>query len=637
MKRFAPEPIEGLMPSAQRVRLDPENATAYNGDVDMHDDDRSDVESRFTEVASPAGALNTPITPSSPARRQYPSDDKIIPCTYPGCNKSFNRPVRLAAHLRSHTGERPFECPFEDCDKSYIEEKHLRHHIVGSHTEERQHACTHPGCNKKFTTGSRLRRHQQTHEGVNNYTCREYPPCDKTFRKHQTLDRHIRTEHLGLPPYFCEHKGDASGPICGQGFDTAVGLRRHQEREHGETRYWCDECACQTDEHGQPIKLGFATLSLLNAHMKVNHLKCHFCGNSFNGKEQLERHVEMDHAKLTANANASVNERKVVACPRPGCTKKFTKVSNLNTHIRSAHDGVKFICGKHDLSGTADLVNWSNSMGCGQGFGLKLALENHVRYVHMQFPRPQAKNSAARAKNSAVRTVTASMQDLQLQQQAQGQGPSVIEQLAGVSEAAHRTMPCTVEGCRMKFTYSGELEQHIQNEHRTIACTVEGCHVKFIHNGELEEHIQNEHRTIPCRFGCHAMFVHDLEHEEHVRSEHRDEQNLVDDFATFYPTPLSSFVGSDQTMNDAGAMGFDPLDAFDETLAAFNAGRHDNWHEDDQIAMGQQIPMNQPFAVNQQLTMSQPSGINQQLNMNQQLTMTQPMGMNQEFTLGQQA
>ncbi|KAI0971308.1 transcription factor IIIA [Xylaria arbuscula] len=450
MKRSGIEDPEEGPPLPKRARTNaPVTLNESTGhDVEEQNDDLSDTESHYTEATS-ANPADTPLTPLSPARR-WPSDLKTIRCTYPDCNKTFNRPARLAAHLRSHNNERPFVCPYPDCDKDYIEEKHLKQHIKGSHTTERDHVCTHEGCGKKFMTATRLRRHQLVHEGQERFKCREFPPCNQSFRKHQTLQRHIRTEHQHQPAFLCNHHIGESGSICGQGFDSAGSLRRHQERDHGEDRFWCDECATQVDHTDNPQKVGFPTLLLLQTHMKNSHVNCMFCGQACNGRDDLERHVESDHASRKAvEEQKAVEERKTVVCTWPGCTKSFSKISNLNTHIRSTHEGVRFVCGEFDLSKTEDLATWSNSQGCGQSFTLKVSLENHVRYVHLMHERPQTTPSG----------VPPPLQPYQGDR-------TILEQLMGVGEKSRRTMSCRFSGCHLKFTYSGELEAHIQEEHQ---------------------------------------------------------------------------------------------------------------------------------------------------------------------------
>ncbi len=172
----------------------------YKGD----DSDTSDEEQ----------TADTPVTPFSPARKKFPSELKTIKCTWEGCTKTFNRPARLTAHLRSHTNERPYVCTYEGCDKAYLTDKHLQTHIKGSHTHERSYHCDWEACNKSFLTSTRLKRHKEAHKGHERFRCTAYPPCNRTFRKHQTLQRHIRSEHLELAPYPCTYIDRITGEAC---------------------------------------------------------------------------------------------------------------------------------------------------------------------------------------------------------------------------------------------------------------------------------------------------------------------------------------------------------------------------------------------------------------------------------------
>ncbi|RYP09147.1 hypothetical protein DL765_008538 [Monosporascus sp. GIB2] len=422
---------------AAHMSLAPEDPD-YELEADDSLSERASQLSQSADTLASTQPASTPLTPLSPARK-FPSDLKTIKCTYPGCDKAYNRPARLAAHMRSHANDRPYKCTYPDCDKAYIEEKHLKQHIKGSHTAERNYTCAVTGCGKSFLTATRLRRHQAVHEGQERFRCRDFPPCNQSFRKHQTLQRHIRSEHLQVAAYLCTHSDPDTGAACGAGFDTAAALRRHEEREHGELRFWCDECTKQKDEHGNPKRTGFPTAWLLQSHIKQVHANCMFCGLPCNGRADLDRHIEEHHSKQ------SLEQRKNVPCTWPGCDKTFTKRSNLNTHIRIAHEGVRFVCGSVDLSGTDDLASWPQSEGCGEGFGTKAALENHVRYVHLEYERPQSNNTTSQSELPDVLTL--------------------LERLAGAEEKSRRTVPCTISGCTLKFLNASELDAHVRSQH----------------------------------------------------------------------------------------------------------------------------------------------------------------------------
>ncbi|KAI8968221.1 hypothetical protein BDF20DRAFT_795842, partial [Mycotypha africana] len=44
------------------------------------------------------------------------------------CNKRFTRPSSLTTHIYSHTGEKPFKCPIENCGRSFSVVSNLRRH-----------------------------------------------------------------------------------------------------------------------------------------------------------------------------------------------------------------------------------------------------------------------------------------------------------------------------------------------------------------------------------------------------------------------------------------------------------------------------------------------------------------------------
>ncbi|ORZ08911.1 hypothetical protein BCR42DRAFT_424266 [Absidia repens] len=163
-------------------------------------DDQQQEQQKSTPSVSKTDDGNT--TSADQSTTDTSPSEKPMTCGWEHCGQRFDSLQLLIAHLsEAHvgSGKATYSCEWENCPRNQkpFTKRHKLYNHIRTHTGERPFVCKEEGCEKRFSRPDSLATHIKTHSNIRPFYCR-VEGCDKAYYHSRSLKKHERTHQSAL-------------------------------------------------------------------------------------------------------------------------------------------------------------------------------------------------------------------------------------------------------------------------------------------------------------------------------------------------------------------------------------------------------------------------------------------------------